>query len=186
MNSNVISSIRIRKPVRSFITLGIFFCSLLLFFFLVLLPQEQTLDSLKTQLEADREKLESARSKSLNISAVEEKMLKLKSKHSFLEGKVPDDKNIPEIINQLSGEIGKLDIKLISLVPEIKKASESDKVSETTIEILMQSSYRTLGDYFEAIGNLPLLFKVRDVTMEAEGAGNLLSIRLVLATYNLK
>ena len=186
MNSDVTSSIRISGPLKSFIVIGIFFCCLLLFFILVLLPKNKTLNSLKIQFEACQEKLDSAKTQFADLPAIGKKLLKLKSEYSLLEKKLPDDENIPEIIKQLSEELGKLDIKLISLVPEIKKASGDDEVNETTIEILMQSSYKTLGSYFEAIGNLPLLFKVQDVAMEAKGAGNLLSIRLVLATYNLK
>ena len=185
MNSNVTSSIRISGPVKSFIILGIFFCCLLLFFILALLPKNKTLNSLKIQFEAGQEKLDSAKNQFADLPAIEKKLLKLKSEYSAMEKKLPDDENIPEIIKQLSGELGKLDIKLISLVPEIKKASGDGEVNETTIEILMQSTYRTLGDYLEAIENLPLLSKVQDVAMEAEGIGNLLTIRLVLATYNL-
>ena len=185
MSSNVSSSIRITGPVRSFIILGVLFCCLVVFLAFVLLPQNRTLNNLRVQLKDTQEKLDDIKGQFLNIPAIQKRIRELKSEYSLLKKKVPDNENIPEIVKQLSEEIGKLDMKLISFIPEMQETSDEEDLNETTIEILMQTNYRTLGQYFEAVESLPLVFKIKDVAMEKEDEGNLLSVRLVLATYNL-
>ena len=111
--------------------------------------------------------------------------MELESRYSSLKERLPDSENIPEIIKQLSGEIGKLDIKLISLIPETVKARENEQANETTIDLTLQLSYRTLVEYLEAVKNLPLLFRIKDISIE-EGIEDRLTVRLVLATYNLR
>lgn len=185
MNLSVISSIRISKPVRSFIVLGIFLCVMVVFFYTVILPQNETLNTLKRQYATDLEKLNLAKTEYLALPRIQEEIEQLKLEYELLGEKLPEKANIPEIIKQLIEELGKLDIKLTSLIPEIKEASKKEKVRETTIDIIIKASYVTLGNYLEAIENLPLLFKVRDVAIEKAEKGNLLTVRLVLATYNL-
>ncbi len=186
MNLSVISSIsRISKPVRSFIVLGIFLCAMIVFFYTTLLPQNETLNSLKRQYATDLDKLNLARIEHMALPRIEQETKQLELEYELLKKKLPEKSNIPEIIKHLTEELGKLDIKLTSLIPEIKEASKKERVRETTIDIVMKSSYLTLGNYLEAIENLPLLFRVRDVTIEKAEMGNLLTVRLVLATYNL-
>ncbi len=185
MNLSVISSIRISKPARSFIVLGIFLCVMVVFFYTTVLPQNETLNSVKRQYATDLNKLNLAKTQFLTLPEIEEDIRRLELEYELLKKKLPDNENIPDIIKQLTEELGKLDIKLTSLIPEIKEASKKEKVRETTIDIIIKSNYLTLGNYLEAIENLPLLFKVRDVAIEKAEKGNLLTVRLVLATYNL-
>ena len=185
MNLSVISSIRISKPVRSFIVLAIFLCVMVVFFYAVILPQNENLNSLKRQYATGLDKLNLAETQSLALPGIEQETKQLELEYELLRKKLPEKANIPEIIKQLTEELGKLDIKLTSLIPEIKEASKKEKVRETTIDITIKSSYVTLGNYLGAIENLPLLFKVRDIAIEKAEMGNLLTVRLVLATYNL-
>ncbi len=185
MNLSVISSIKISKPVRSFIVLVIFLCAMIVFSYTTLLPQNETLNSLRTQYDADLIKLEIARIEYMTLPEIEEERKRLELKYQQLRKNLPDKGNIPDIIKHLTEELGKLDIKLTSLIPEIKEASRKERVRETTIDIIMKSSYVTLGNYLGAIENLPLLFKVRDVVIEKAEKGNLLTVSLVLVTYDL-
>lgn len=185
MSSNVVSSIKVSGAVRSFVALGIFLGCLVLFFFFVLLPEDRYLHNLKVQFEAEQNRLDSARTKFSDIPELKKRILELESRYSSLKERLPDSENIPEIIKQLSGEIGKFDIKLISLIPKTVKAAENEQANETTIDLTLQLSYRTLADYLEAIENLPLLFRIKDISIE-EGIEDRLTVRLILATYNLR
>ncbi len=172
MNLSVISSIRISKPVRSFIVLGIFLCAIIVFFYTRFLPENETLNSLKRQYATDLDKLRLAQIEILGLPEIEEETKQLELEYELLKKQLPEKENMPEVIKHLTEELSKLDIKWDSLIPKIEEESKKERVRETTIDIVMKPSYLTLGNYLDAIDNVPLLFEVRYVSLNKEQTTN--------------
>ncbi len=186
MNSSALLSIsRLGRPVKSLIILGMVLIGLLLFFLLITLPQTRLLNGLKMQFKAEQKRLETERLQLLSIPEMKSEMSQLKSRYALLQKRLPDGEVTLEIIKQLTEELGRFNIKLISLVPGAGECPE-EGINETTIEILMQSNYEAVGRYLEAVRNLPFLFRIKDIAIEREEARGRLNVRLVLATYSLK
>jgi len=125
-------------------------------------------------LEENPEMTHSAISEKVNKSqpAVGARIIKLKRK--FLLSEV------------VGAEFNKLDVKLISLTPNIKEKTEEDEIGRMDIEIVACFTYLTLAKYLESVSKLPLLFKVQDLKIEKDKKiAPYLMVHLIMSSYFL-
>ena len=97
---------------------------------------------------------------------------------------------IPRIVQQLSQNIGSLDIEVVGITPrEDLKAGGTlpEGVSKVFMEVKLRCPYQALGDYLDKLNTLTALFTVEDlkVTRDPKEPTNVLGIELVLSTYVL-
>jgi len=177
---------KLSSQEKIFVGIGVVAIGLIVFFFRLYLPTNNQLNRLQDELNSTQEKLEKVKREVSTLPEIKEKTTLAKERLSILEKKLPDEQNIPEIVNLLSKELSKLDLELISLIPTSRGKREGEEMERVEIEIIMESSYRTLGEYLKTIENLPRLFKVKDLSIAKEG-GNFpkLQVQLLLTTYSL-
>ena len=104
---------KIGSQEKSFIVLGVILIVLILFSFFGFLPRNKKLNELRKDLALVQNKLEEARKEVATLPAIYQKIEEAKSGFSSINKKLPDTVNIPEIVDQLSRELNKLDIKLM-------------------------------------------------------------------------
>jgi len=177
---------RIGSQEKSFIVLGVVLIALILFFFFGFLPRDKELNGLRKNLKSVQNKLGKARKAVTTLPAIYQETEEAKSSFSSLNKKLPDTVNIPEIVDQLSRELNKLDVKLISLTPDIKEKTDGGKIGRIDIEIVACFTYLALTNYLESVSKLPLLFKVQDLKIEKdEKIAPYLMVRLIMSSYFL-
>ena len=177
---------KIGSQEKSFIVLGVILIALILFFFFGFLPKNKKLNELRKDLESVQTKLEKARKEVTTLPAIYQEIEEAKSSFSSLNKKLPDTVNVPEIVDQLSRELNKLDVKLISLTPNIKEKTEEEETGRMDIEIVACFTYIALANYLESVSKLPLLFKVQDLKIEKdEKIAPYLMVHLIMSSYFL-
>ncbi|MFH1904919.1 MAG: type 4a pilus biogenesis protein PilO [bacterium] len=160
--------------------------ALILFFFFGFLPGNKKLNELRKDLESVQNKLEKARKEVTTLPIIYQKIEEAKSSFSSLNKKLPDTVNIPEIVDQLSRELNKLDIKLISLAPDVKEKVKEEEIGRLDIEIIAHFTYLALANYLGSVSKLPLLFKVQDLKIEKdEKIAPYLMVHLIMSSYFL-
>ena len=97
---------------------------------------------------------------------------------------------IPRIVQQLSQNIGALDIEVVGITPrEDLKSSGTlpEGVSKVFMEVRLRCPYKALGQYLEKLNDLTALFTVEDlkITKDPKEPTSVLGVELVLSTYVL-
>ena len=95
---------------------------------------------------------------------------------------------IPRIVQQLSQNIGALDIELVGITPrDDLKASGTlpEGVSKVFMEVKLRCPYQALGQYLEKLNDLAVLFTVEDlkITKDPKEPTSVLGVELILSTY---
>jgi len=123
------------------------------------------------------------------IEIIEKKIQELKNRAASRE-------QIPRIIQQLAHKTSELNINVVSIKPleDVKSSKEKiiEGVSKVYIEVVMLSPYYTVGDYLEALTDLPIILTVESMSIEktkealggtVSSKGDELLVTLLLSAY---
>jgi len=87
-----------------------------------------------------------------------------------LKEKSVSSKELPKIIQQLTKKTSELKIDIISIKPiekpEFTETGLPQGVSKAYIEVVVRAPYKTIGDYFKALKEMPILFTIEGITLE--------------------
>lgn len=87
-----------------------------------------------------------------------------------LKAKAVSENELPKIIQQLTKKTSELGIDIISIKPtkniNFKDESLPQGVSKAYIEVVLKSSYYTIGDYLKVLRELPIIFTVESLSLE--------------------
>lgn len=97
---------------------------------------------------------------------------------------------IPRIVQQLSRNIGALDVEVVGITPrEDLKSSGTlpEGVSKVFMEVRLRCAYQALGQYLEQLGDQAALFTVEDlkIVKDPKEPANVLNVELIVSTYVL-
>ncbi len=81
-------------------------------------------------------------------------------------------KQIPRLVQMLGQSTGKLNITVNSIRPRddlhINETDLPAGVNKVYIEMILSSSYRTLGEYIKSLGELPVSFVLESINLERD------------------
>jgi len=87
-----------------------------------------------------------------------------------LKDKAASREQIPRIIQLLTSKTSELDISVISIKPleEVRYSDEKliEGVNKVYIEIVILAPYKVIGDYLEALTELPIILTVESLTVD--------------------
>ena len=159
--------------------------ALMLFYGFFYRPQSKRLGKLQEELKSITSGLKEKEAKALILPSVKEKVLELEDEFISLQERVPEEENLPRVIQTLAKEAEKLGITIVAIAPAGKSEVKS-KVKRFPIEIDVESPYWLLASYLKAIEDLPALFTVDDLVIEKrEGILPNLKVRLLVSSYSL-
>jgi hypothetical protein len=175
-----------QEQKRIYIAFSIAFISLLVFTIFVYLPERKKLTLTRSMLldaETDIEEITGlVKGKNL-IEIVGDFDRQLKSIEDRLPYK-PED-----IMDDLSGEAGKLGIKTKHISFSQKKPVEKDiagyKISELPVDMKLECEYRALGEYLKVLRSkeFPAVVRIEKLEIDGKGEGHIqleVSLRAVV------
>ena len=141
----------------------------------------QELDPLLTQLTAYQEMVRREPSPDKAIETLQDRIRRFNERASRRE-------EVPRIVQQLSQNIGTLDIELVGITPrdDLKAPGTlPEGVSKVFMEVKLRCPYQALGQYLEQLNDLAALFTVEDlkITKDPKEPANVLGVELILSTY---
>jgi Tfp pilus assembly protein PilO len=183
------------KTIRVGINISIYLAILLSLHLFVGRPILKRLNKEKIQLQDVQNKLSQMQELVRNYPNPRKKMEELKEKMEEFRKKATSEKELPRIIQQLTKKSSELNIEIISIKP-IEKVPFKEKplpqgVSKSYLEVVLKTTYQTLGEYLKALEELPIIFTIESLSIERfeeeevkEEKGKLI-ITLLISSYTV-
>jgi type IV pilus assembly protein PilO len=151
----------------------------------------ETLDQLTNELNQEKQKLSKSMAIYRDLQKFEEQVEKLNRELQVVRTQLPDEKEIPELLKNISslGKESNLEFTLFRPKPE----EPQPHYSKVPIELNTIGSYHNTGIFFDRVSKLPRIINVVDFNMtrakEVKGKGGqeevLVRTSCLLNTYRL-
>ena len=132
-----------------------------------------------------------------------DEMEKIQADMDKLKEKAVSEKELPKIIQQLTKKSSEMGIEIISIKP-VKDVGFQDSalpqgVSKAYIEVVMKVTYKTMGEYFKAMKEMPTTFTIESVAItrfeetaeetaadkKSQEEGGKLMVKLLISSYTI-
>jgi type IV pilus assembly protein PilO len=153
-------------------------------------PNREALDRLTNELNQEKQKLSKSMAIYRDLQKFEEQVEKLNRELQVVRTQLPDEKEIPELLKNISslGKESSLEFTLFRPKPE----EPQPHYSKVPIELNAIGSYHNMGIFFDRVSKLPRIINVVDFNMtrakEIKGKGQeeiLVRTSCLLNTYRL-
>jgi type IV pilus assembly protein PilO len=152
-------------------------------------PNRETLDRLTNELNQEKQKLSKSMAIYRDMQKFEEQVDKLNRELQVVRTQLPDEKEIPELLKNISslGKESNLEFTLFRPKPE----EPQPHYSKVPIELNTIGSYHNTGIFFDRVSKLPRIINVVDFNMtrakeKGKGAEEILvRTTCLLNTYRL-
>ncbi|MFH1767699.1 MAG: type 4a pilus biogenesis protein PilO, partial [Candidatus Omnitrophota bacterium] len=146
-------------------------------FFFLLLPQDGEFRRINNQLEKRQKELNEKEAMLRSVPDPEKQIEELKKSIKELEDKSASQKEeLPRIIQQLINTSSKLAVDIVSIKPrdDIKEEGQNvpKGVAKAYIEMRIRAPYDVLGDFFQELNSLPIVFTIEHVHIENRDRGS--------------
>lgn len=151
-------------------------------------PKSEELDTAKAELQREEKKLNEYQAIARELPRFEQEFNKLNKEFEESARKLPEEKEIPSLIDSIYKEISGSGLESNTFAPkgEVKK----DIYAEIPIEMKVYGSYYDLANFFDRISRLPRIVNVRDLNLSREkkkegGDSTLLDADFTTVTFRL-
>jgi type IV pilus assembly protein PilO len=154
-----------------------------LFYFLEYETQLDTLGRLKSQIVDQQTKLVSLKSAALKVQALEQELVQSEEELSKLLMLLPDQKEIPGLLENVSRLGAKVGLENILFQPQPESLQEFYAVIPIRIDLL--GTFNDLGVFLDSISKLNRILKVQSLTLtrQKDKKASLLQVACTIATY---
>jgi type IV pilus assembly protein PilO len=134
-----------------------------IYYFFVLLPQLDRLQSLESEFDQLGQKLRESQAIAANLPRVQKEVELLDQKLAEALTKLPNSEEIPALLQTVS-DLGK-DAGLEFLLFKPGGATPKDFYAEVPLELQIKGRYHDMGLFFNKIGRLPRIVTIRDLDL---------------------
>jgi type IV pilus assembly protein PilO len=181
-----------RKTQQVLIVIAVSVLGAALYIYFVFVPQIMRVTSLIGRLGKMKTELSSAKSTITGMDELKKKMKEYNEKVELYEKKLPEEQEIPSLLENLSGMAKDANITITSIMPSLQssKADGAHKqgniYKEIPIVITAKSGYHELGYFLSKLENADRFMKVVDIGIKANKAlPKKHDIELMVCTYVL-
>lgn len=154
----------------------LFMCLLMIlmvvaFYFLHYQPYQEEMDKLNNDLAQQQQQLEEFELLKNNRAAVLAELEQRKRELLVAREQLPASAEIPSLLQRVHNlaKIAGLEILVFKRVPDVNRSY----YTEIPVEMQLEGNFDQLADFFLAMGRLPRIINVRDITMKKmSGGGN--------------
>ena len=127
----------------------------------LLQPKVNELKELKTKLDGLRTEVQEKKRVADNLPIFRSEYEKLKKELESALTELPNQKEIPSLLTSITsaGKGAGLDFLRFAPKPDVPK----DFYAEVPVDIIVFGSYHSLGNFFNAVGNLPRIVNMQNV-----------------------
>lgn len=156
----------------------------LLFYFLYFSPKGKEIAQLEANVTALQNELNEVKAKAAKLD--EQKALMAKLEEQFKEASllIPDQKEIPSLLDSVSGQGSSAGLDILSFAPGAEAAK--DFYAEIPVSLSVSGTYHNVGYFLDTVSKLPRIVNVNKVTIGAPKLTDgemLIDARLDLVTY---
>ncbi|MBU0694553.1 MAG: hypothetical protein KKC11_07815 [Candidatus Omnitrophica bacterium] len=184
---------QMKTPLKAIVIVCVNVLILLSLIIFLLTPLIKYSGKLKKEIEAKKEEALQAQDLIKSVSNPQEEIDKIKAESGELKNKLVSSQELPRIIVQLINKSSEFDIEVVSIKPWQEEKTEDktppsnvsggsipmdktprsipvDKSSKGTskacIEMIIESSYKALGEYLRGLSDLPIILTIESVHLK--------------------
>jgi len=171
----------ISKTHRILICVATFIVITGLFVYFLYLPKFEKLDQLNSDYKNLEKMLVSAKKKAAQLDKYREKMKTAEAQYKIAMKALPDKKEIPSLLTNISesGKEAGLEFLLFRPESEINK----DFYAEIPVSIKVAGNYHNVGFFFDKVSRLSRIVNIKDIVMATPKGGDLLNTSCTAVTY---
>ena len=139
-------------------------------------PQSRKISRLKEELKTTELKLNESLLLAKGIETVEAEVTRLEKEMEGLRGRTLSSDGFKAFLRHLARESDRLQMKMISLVPQAEKVPHQEEKREPSLspykqvnlQMVLHSTFNALGAYLKAIEELPILVTIDNLQIERD------------------
>ncbi len=160
------------------------------YLFLFLRPKIREISLLLPQVSELKAKIAGLEDDWANIEAFEKKVLRLNKKIDYYEKKLPNEKEIPAILEYLSDAARKMNVRITEIQPleqDKDAASLASLYYKVPILLKAECGYHQLGRFLNELENTDRFIKISDLKIVANPLrADIHDVQLIVVTYVMK
>ena len=149
-------------------------------------PKAEELKSAQGRLGQDEIKIREYEAIAAELPKFEREYKRLDKEFQLVTRKLPNDKEIPALIDGVYSEIAASNLESIIFAPKPQVTKEI--YAEIPIEMEVIGTYFNLADFFDRISRLPRIVNVRDLQLtrnDIRGGNVILNVKFDVVTFRL-
>ena len=148
-------------------------------------PQGKDLKKIKNRFVMAAFELTKAQKDARNLKELEKDLREIQEELVYVKERLPQEKQISALLQQLAEEADRARIDFISILPQ--KEIEEEGFMKMPVEIVLRCGYYNLTNYLKRIENLPRLVEIEGIEIRTKGdLAPRLEVKLKVNTFSLK
>lgn len=153
-------------------------------FFLLLRPKYKDLKSLEEKLGKMQTQIQKDRATAAKLPMLQKEYDSLNRQLEAVLTELPNQKEIPALLTSVTDEGKKAGLEFLVFRP--KPEQKKDFYAEVPIDITILGSYKSIGDFFSAVGALPRIMNIRNVSftdVKSDGVQTTIKVTCLATTF---
>jgi len=151
------------------------------FYYLKYKPQAERIKSLKTEIAGQAKRLAELKQAAAQAKALEAEIAKMEEEFSQLVKLLPDQREIPGLLDNISRLVSQAGLEQISFQPQPEKPQEFYAAIPVRLELT--GSYHELGVFLDRVSKLDRIVKVENLVLTRLKQVQKLQVGCTVMTY---
>lgn len=155
-----------------------------LFYFLSFSPQNQQIAGLEANVAQLQQELNAIKVKAAKLDEQKAMMAKVQAKFKELAIVIPDTKEIPSLLSNISSQGSNAGLDILSFAPGVESTKEF--YAEIPVSLSVTGTYHNVGYFLDTVSKLPRIVNVSKVSLggpKLQDGEMLINARLDMVTY---
>ncbi|MBI4666139.1 MAG: type 4a pilus biogenesis protein PilO [Nitrospinae bacterium] len=148
---------------------GVAVLLLVIFYFLVIRGQDETIVQLEQDLAKVQKEVEDNRAHASKLNKLKEKITKLEADRAEAAKQLPSEKEIPELLEQVSNLGTQSQLEFLTFKPQPEQMREF--YAEVPVSIEVTGKFHNILMFFDEIAHLPRIVTIGDMKMQTVATG---------------
>jgi type IV pilus assembly protein PilO len=166
---------------RIMLFVGTFFLLVAAFYFLQYKPRSEVMDQLQADLAQQEKRLAVLKEAAAKLPALQEEVAKAEEEFAHLLSLLPDQKEIPALLETVSHLGAQVGLENILFQPQPEQPREFYAVIPIRLDLI--GTYHKLGAFFDSMSKLDRILRVENLSLTRQKGGSLLQVGCTLITY---
>ena len=174
------------KPARIAIAVAPAVIYTIIITLLLLIPKNKEIKQQMAGISAQENDIAGTEGMASKLGILKEENAMLRSRLQALSAQLPEEKEVSQLLAQVSDAGMRSGLQIISWKPGARKLHASKIVYEVPVSVTVTGSYHRLGDFFSALTRLKRIVNITNITMSGpKPSGNeaILNISFTALTF---
>ncbi len=152
------------------------------FYFFIFKPKFEKIEKLKQTLKTKKRTLVTYEAKAKILPQLEEKLKKLKEELNYAMAALPNEKEIPVLLTEISRAGTKTGLKFINFKPKPEQVKEGF-YAVIPVSMVVQGRFHQHVHFFDEVSRLYRIVNINSISMQSTNGGHILNVSCEAETY---